>query len=283
VRYAAPPKDLVPQPAGEAVVSAAPVFPADALTLNGKKGLVVGIANEQSIAYGCARAFRFLGAELALSYYNDKARPHVEPLAKELEASIFEPLNVMAEGQLEALFEKIEARWGRLDFLLHSIAFAPRDDLHGRVVDCSREGFGQAMDVSVHSFIRMAHLAEPLMKNGGALFTMTFFGAQKVVENYNLMGPVKAALESTVRYLAAELGPKRIRVHAISPGPLKTRAASGLSAFDELLNKAADKAPTRALVGIDDVGIATAYLATDAAHLITGNTVFIDGGYNIID
>jgi enoyl-[acyl-carrier protein] reductase I len=283
VRYAASPKDLVPPPAGDAAVTAAPLFPADALTLNGKKGLVVGIANEQSIAYGCARAFRFLGAELALSYYNDKARPHVEPLAKELEAPIFEPLNVMAEGQLEALFEKIEARWGRLDFLLHSIAFAPRDDLHGRVVDCSREGFGQAMDVSVHSFIRMAHLAEPLMKNGGALFTMTFFGAQKVVENYNLMGPVKAALESTVRYLAAELGPKRIRVHAISPGPLKTRAASGLSAFDELLNKAADKAPTRALVGIDDVGIATAYLATDAAHLITGNTVFIDGGYNIID
>jgi enoyl-[acyl-carrier protein] reductase I len=283
VRYAALPKDLVPPPAGDTAVTAAPLFPADALTLNGKKGLVVGIANEQSIAYGCARAFRFLGAELALSYYNDKARPHVEPLAKELEAPIFEPLNVMAEGQLEALFEKIEARWGRLDFLLHSIAFAPRDDLHGRVVDCSREGFGQAMDVSVHSFIRMAHLAEPLMKNGGALFTMTFFGAQKVVENYNLMGPVKAALESSVRYLAAELGPKRIRVHAISPGPLKTRAASGLSAFDELLNKAADKAPTRALVGIDDVGIATAYLATDGAHLITGNTVFIDGGYNIID
>jgi len=259
-----------------------PHFAPEALSLAGKKGLVLGIANADSIAYGCARAFRFLGAELALSYYNEKAKPFVEPLARELEAPIFEPLNVMAEGQLEALFEKIEARWGRLDFLLHSIAFAPRDDLHGRVVDCSKEGFGQAMDVSVHSFIRMARLAEPLMKDGGALFTMTFFGAQKVVENYNLMGPVKAALESTVRYLAAELGPKRIRVHAISPGPLKTRAASGLAAFDELLNKAADKAPSRALVGIDDVGIATAYLATDAAHLITGNTVFVDGGYNIM-
>jgi enoyl-[acyl-carrier protein] reductase I len=260
-----------------------PMFAPDRLTLHGKKGLVVGIANEHSIAYGCARAFRHLGAELALSFYNDKAKPFVEPLAKELEAPIFEPLNVQIEGQLEALFEKIEQRWGKLDFLLHSIAFAPRDDLHGRVVDCSREGFGVAIDVSCHSFIRMARLAEPLMKDGGALFTMTFFGAQKVVENYNMMGPVKAALESTVRYLAAELGPKHIRVHAISPGPLKTRAASGLSAFDELLNRAADKAPTRALVGIDDVGIATAYLATDAAHLITGNTVFIDGGYNIMD
>jgi len=259
-----------------------PLFAPESVTLTGKKGLVVGIANDQSIAYGCARAFKFLGAELALSYYNDKARPHVEPLAEALEATIFEPLNVQVEGQLEALFATIEQRWGRLDFLLHSIAFAPRDDLHGRVTDCSRDGFLQAMDVSCHSFIRMARLAEPLMTNGGTLFTMTFFGAQKVVENYNLMGPVKAALESSVRYLAAELGPKRIRVHAISPGPLQTRAASGLAAFDELLNKAADKAPARALVGLDDVGAATAYLATDAAHLITGNTVFIDGGYNIM-
>ena len=261
----------------------APLFPADSLTLKGKKGLVVGIANADSIAYGCARAFRFLGAELALSYYNDKAKPHVEPLAKELEAPIFEPLNVMVDGQLEALFETIDKTWGKLDFLLHSIAFAPREDLHGRVVDCSKDGFLQAMDVSCHSFMRMAHLAEPLMKDGGALFTMTFFGAQKVVPNYGIMGPVKAALEATTRYLAAELGPKKIRVHAISPGPLKTRAASGLSAFDELLNTAADKAPTRSLVGIDDVGVATAYLATDAAKLITGNTVFIDGGYNIMD
>jgi enoyl-[acyl-carrier protein] reductase I len=259
-----------------------PLFAPESVTLTGKKGLVVGIANDQSIAYGCARAFKFLGAELALSYYNDKAKPHVEPLAEKLEATIFEPLNVQVEGQLEALFETIEERWGRLDFLLHSIAFAPRDDLHGRVTDCSKEGFLQAMDVSCHSFIRMARLAEPLMTNGGTLFTVTFFGAQKVVENYNLMGPVKAALESSVRYLAAELGPKGIRVHAISPGPLKTRAASGLAAFDELLNRAADKAPARALVGLDDVGAATAYLATDAAHLITGNTVFIDGGYNIM-
>ncbi|MBA5777564.1 enoyl-ACP reductase FabI [Stappia sp. F7233] len=251
-------------------------------TLSGKRGLVVGIANDQSIAYGCARAFRVLGAELALTYYNDKAKPHVEPLAKELGATIFEPLNVLEEGQLEAVFKVIEARWGGLDFVLHSIAFAPKEDLHGRVVDCSRDGFLTAMNVSCHSFIRMAKLAEPLMTRGGTLFTMSYFGAERVVANYNMMGPVKAALEATARYLAAELGPKGIRVHAISPGPLKTRAASGLSHFDDLLNEAAATAPTRSLVGIEDVGIATAYLATDAARLITGNTVYIDGGYHIM-
>ena len=195
---------------------------------------------------------------------------------------MFLPLDVQVEGQLEAVFEAIERRWGRLDFALHSIAFAPKEDLHGRVVDCSREGFLLAMDVSCHSFIRMARLAEPLMKDGGALFTMSYFGAERVVENYNLMGPVKAALEASARYLAAELGPKGIRVHAISPGPLKTRAASGIAAFDELLDKAAARAPARSLVTIEDVGFATAGLATDAARLITGDTIYIDGGYHIM-
>ena len=175
-------------------------FDANLRRLEGKKGLVIGIANENSIAYGCARAFRSFGAELAITYLNDKAKPYVEPLAGALEAPIFMPLDVQVEGQLEAVFEAIEQRWGRLDFALHSIAFAPRADLHGRVVDCSREGFLLAMDVSCHSFIRMARLAEPLMKDGGALFTMSYFGAERVVENYNLMGPVKAALEASARY-----------------------------------------------------------------------------------
>ncbi|MDH3911652.1 MAG: enoyl-ACP reductase FabI [Rhodospirillales bacterium] len=251
-------------------------------TLEGKKGLVTGIANADSIAYGCAKAFQFLGAELAVTYLNEKAMAYVEPLAREVEASIFMPLNVSVEGQLEAVFEKIEQRWGRLDFLLHSIAFASKEDLHGRLTDCSRDGFLEAMDISCHSFIRMARLAEPLMTNGGALFTMSYHGAEKVVEHYNVMGPVKAALECAVRYLAQELGPKGIRVHAISPGPLKTRAASGLKHFDELLDKAAQKAPAGRLVGIEDVGIATASLATDAAKLITGDTIYIDGGYHII-
>jgi enoyl-[acyl-carrier protein] reductase I len=183
---------------------------------------------------------------------------------------------------MAAVFETIAKTWGQLDFLVHSIAFAPKSDLHGRVVDCSREGFLLAMDISCHSFIRMARLAEPLMKNGGTLFTMSFYGAQKVVEHYNVMGPVKAALEGTARYLASELAPRGIRVHVISSGPLKTRAASGISHFDELLEAAAARAPARQLVTIDDVGIATAALAGDGARLITGDTIYIDGGLHIV-
>jgi len=250
--------------------------------LAGKKGLVLGIANEHSIAYGCAQAFRALGAELALSYLNEKAKPYVEPLAKELGAVIFLPCDVREPGQLDAVFQAIGQTWGRLDFALHAIAFAPKEDLHGRLADCSRDGFLQAMDISCYSFIRMARLAEPLMRDGGALFTMSYYGAEKVIEHYNVMGPVKAALESAVRYLAFEFGPKGIRVHAISPGPVKTRAASGIDHFDELLERAAARAPERRLVSIEDVGIATAVLATDHAKLITGETVYVDGGYHIL-
>ena len=251
--------------------------------LKGSKALVTGIANDQSIAWGCAKAFRAFGADLAVTYLNDKARPHVEPLAKEIAVSIFMPLDLQAEGQLEAVFARIEKDLGRLDLCLHSIAFAPKQNLQGRVVDCSKEGFLCAMDVSCWSFIRMAKLAEPLMKGGGTLFTMTYYGSQMVVEHYNLMGPVKAALESATRYLAAELGPKGIRVHAISPGPLKTRAASGITEFETLLQRAQAKAPTRSLVSIDDVGVAVAFPGTSAAKLITGETLYIDGGYHIID
>jgi enoyl-[acyl-carrier protein] reductase I len=253
------------------------------VSLEGRKGLVTGIANDQSIAWGCAKAFRGLGAELAVTYLNDKAKPFVEPLARQVEAPILMPLDLRVEGQLEAVFARIAQEWGRLDFVLHSIAYAPKEDLQGRVVDCSKAGFLLAMEISCWSFIRMAKLAEPLMDRGGALFCMTYYGSQMVVEHYGIMGPVKAALESATRYLAAELGPKGIRVHAISPGPLKTRAASGIPEFDELLHKAQEKAPVRSLVSIDDVGLATAYLATDAAKLITGSTLYIDGGYHIID
>jgi enoyl-[acyl-carrier protein] reductase I len=251
--------------------------------LEGRRGLIVGIANDQSIAWGCARAFRAFGADLAITYLNDKAKRFVEPLASEVDAGIFMPLDVSAPGQLEAVFERIEAEWGTLDFLIHSIAFSPRDTLAGRVTDAPRDGFLATMDISCWSFIRMAHLAEPLMKNGGSLFTMTYYGSQKVVENYNIMGVAKAALESAVRYMAAELGPKGIRVHAISPGPLATRAASGIPEFDELLAKAERKSPARELVGIDDVGIATAFLAHDAARLITGQVLYVDGGYHAVD
>lgn len=250
--------------------------------LAGKKGLVLGIANEYSIAYGCAEAFRVLGADLAITYGHEKSRPYVEPLARELAASIFLPCDVHEPDQLEAVFQAVQQTWGVLDFALHAIAFAPKEDLHGRLADCSRDGFLLAMDVSCHSFIRMARLAEPLMRNGGTLFTMSYYGAEKVIEHYNVMGPVKAALESAVRYLAYELGPKGIRVHAISPGPLKTRAASGIDHFDELLERAAERAPVKNLVSIEDVGAATAVLATDYAKLITGETAYVDGGYHII-
>jgi enoyl-[acyl-carrier protein] reductase I len=251
--------------------------------LDGKKGLIVGIANDQSIAWGCAKAFRGLGADLAVTYLNDKAKKFVEPLARELEAKIFMPLDVGTPGQMEAVFDRIKDQWGHLDFLVHSIAFSPKETLQGRVVDVPRDGFLTTMDVSCWSFLRMAHFAEPLMTKGGTLFTMSYYGSQMVVKNYNIMGVAKAALESAVRYMAAELGSKGIRVHAISPGPLATRAASGIPEFDELLEKARSKAPARSLVSIDDVGVATAFLAHDAARLITGETLYIDGGYHIID
>ncbi len=256
---------------------------AKAPLVEGKRGLVIGIANEHSIAWGCAKAFRALGAEVAVTYLNEKAKPYVEPLARELEASIFMPLDVRTTGQMEAVFDRIAKEWGQLDFAVHSIAFSPKDTLQGRVVDVPHDGFLTTMDVSCWSFIRMAHLAEPLMTKGGTLFTMTYYGSQMVVENYNIMGVAKAALECAVRYIAAELGPKKIRVHAISPGPLATRAASGIPEFDELLEKAKAKAPARSLVSIEDVGVATAFLAHDAARLITGETLYIDGGYHIID
>ena len=250
--------------------------------LSERKALVVGVANEHSIAYGCAKAFRAAGAELGITWLNDKARPHVEPLARELEAPITAPLDVARPGELEALFELVRARWGRLDILVHSIAFAPKQDLQGGLLDCSAEGFGKAMDVSCHSFVRMAKLAAPLMDKGGTMFAMSYYGASRVVPNYNVMGPVKAALEATCRYLAYELGPKDIRVHAISPGPLKTRAASGLKDFELMLNEAAQKAPLGELVDIMDVGAACAYLATDYARRITGGTIYVDGGANIV-
>ena len=260
-----------------------PAYPEASVALRGKKGLVVGIANDQSIAWGCAKAFRALGADIAVTYLNEKAKKHVEPLARELEADIFMPLDASIDGEMERVFERIGKEWGQLDFLLHSIAFSPKEALHGRVTDVPRAGFQTTMDVSCWSFLRMAHLAEPLMKNGGTIFTMTYYGSQMVVENYNIMGVAKAALECAVRYVAAELGPKGIRVHAISPGPLATRAASGIPEFDEMMERAQSKAPARSLVSIEDVGAATAFLALDGAKLITGTTLYIDGGYHIID
>jgi enoyl-[acyl-carrier protein] reductase I len=250
--------------------------------LRNKKALVVGIANEHSIAYGCAKAFREVGAELAITYLNEKAKPHVEPLANELEASMFLPMDVSNPGELEAVFDQIEQKWGHLDIMVHSIAFAPKEDLQGGLLSCSSNGFSLAMDISCHSFIRMARLAAPLMKDGGTMFAMSYHGAQKVVANYNVMGPIKAALEAVCRYLAYELGSRKIRVHAISPGPLKTRAASGLKDFDRMLNDAVERSPVGELVDIMDVGFTCAFLATPFGRRLTGQTIYVDGGISIM-
>ncbi|MGZ8202339.1 MAG: enoyl-ACP reductase FabI [Burkholderiales bacterium] len=250
--------------------------------LKGANALVVGIANEHSIAYGCAKAFSTLGADLAITYINEKTKSYVEPLARELNASVLMPLDVTHPGELEAVFERIRTQWGRLDILVHSLAWAPKEDLQGGLINCSATGFTQAMDISCHSFVRMAKLAEPLMTQGGAIMAMSYYGANKVAPNYNVMGPVKAALEACCRYLAYELGPKGIRVHAISPGPLKTRAASGLKDFELLLNAAAQRAPLGELVDIMDVGYTCAFLATPLARRLTGETLYVDGGVNIM-
>jgi enoyl-[acyl-carrier protein] reductase I len=250
--------------------------------LLGQKALVVGVANDSSIAYGCAKAFRQAGATLAMTYLNEKAKPHVAPLAAELEAEVVAPLDVAVPGQLEAVFDAVRERWGTLDILVHSIAFAPKEDLQGGLLNCSAEGFAKAMDISCHSFVRMAKLAAPLMAKGGTMFAMSYYGAARVVPNYNVMGPVKAALEASCRYLAHELGPQGIRVHAISPGPLKTRAASGLKDFDLLLVEAAAHAPLGELADIMDVGFTCTYLATPFARRVTGGTIYIDGGANIV-
>ena len=250
--------------------------------LPGKKGLIVGIANQNSIAYGCAEILHAAGAELAVTYLNTKAEPYVRPLADHLASSIIAPCDVREPGQLEAVFGRIRDEWGRLDFLLHAIAYAPKEDLHARITDCSQAGFALAMDASCHSFIRMARLAEPLMAQGGCLLTVTFYGSEKVVGDYNLMGPVKAALESSVRYMAAELGPRRIRVHALSPGPLKTRAASGIDHFDEIMDRARARTPEHQLVTIEDVGNLAAFLVSDGSAALTGNVEYIDAGYHIV-
>jgi enoyl-[acyl-carrier protein] reductase I len=247
-----------------------------------KKGLIVGVANEHSIAWGCAKALHAAGADLALTYLNDKAKAYVEPLAVEIKAPILMPLDVTNVEQYKTLFEAIKQRWGHLDFLLHAVAFAPKADLQGRFTDTSGEGFSMAMNISCHSLVRLAKAAEPLMIQGGSIVTLSYYGSEKVIPDYGLMGPVKAALESSVRYLAAELAPKNIRVNALSPGPVKTRAASGLTDFDKLLAKAADEAPLQQLVTIEQIGEVATFMMSDKSKQIIGQVIYVDNGYNII-
>jgi len=252
------------------------------LDLRGQRGLIIGIANDHSIAWGCARSMRALGAELAVTYLNEKAKAWVQPLAGQLQASLLLPCDVRQPGQLDAVFETIRNHWGRLDFALHAVAYAPKKDLQAPLLDTSASGFSMAMDVSCHSFVRMARLAAPLMEHGGTLLATSYYGAEKVIGHYNLMGPVKAALEAVVRQLAVELGPQHIRVHALSPGPVRTRAASGIAAFDELLDQAARRSPEHTLVSIEEVGAVAAGLVSDLARGMTGNVVFVDAGYHIM-
>jgi len=253
----------------------------EVLDLKGRIGLVVGIANEHSLAWAAAQHFHSAGAELAITHLDDKSKPYVEPLARQIGAEIFLPCDVAMPGQLETVFAAIRAKWSRLDFLFHSIAWARKEDLHGRLVDCSPEGFAESMLVSCHSFIRMAKLAEPLMDKGGSLMTLSYYGAEKVVDHYNVMGPVKAALEASVRYLAHELGPKNIRVNAISAGAVATRAASGIEHFDELLNETMRNAPLRRTVDSCEVGRTALLLASDYMTAVTGEVLYVDAGFHI--
>jgi len=249
--------------------------------LPGRRALVVGIANDQSIAFGVARALRAAGADLAVTWLNAKAEPHVRPLAADLGAAIAMPLDVAAPAEEDALFAAIEERWGGLDILVHSVAFAPGQDLHGRLVDSSPAGFATAVDVSVHSFLRLARRAEPMMPPGSACLTMSFYGARRVVAHYNLMGPVKAALEASVRALAVEFGPRDVTVNAISPGTIATRAAGGIDRFDEMMAAAAARAPLGRLATIDDVGAAAVFLCSPGARAITGTTLHVDAGFHV--
>ena len=254
------------------------------INLEGKVGLITGIANEKSISTGVAEACVEAGAKVVITYQNEKTLAFIEPIVSRLGVEDVMLLDVTKPEIVDDVFAQIDAKYGKLDFAIHSMAFAKRDDLHGRVVDTSPDGFALAMDVSTHSFVRMAKKAEPLFEKagGGSLVTMTYLGSEKVIPHYGVMGLCKAALEAATRYLAAELGQKGIRVNAVSPGPLMTRAASGIAGFDGLMAAAVERSPMHALVTPEDIGALTAFLVSDAGRLITGGVHFVDAGYNIM-
>ena len=254
---------------------------ANLFSLKGKKGLVLGLANDHSIAWGCTKLAHELGAELLVTCLNEKAIGYVEPLTKPLGIDLV-ACNVEDAGAMEALVNQAIAKMGHLDFVIHSIAWAPLDDLHGKVIDSSSLGFARAMEVSCHSFATLAHLCAPHMPEGGAMVTMTYLGADEAVPHYGLMGPVKAALQSLVRYMAVELGPQNIRVHAVSPGPILTRAASGIADFDDLMRHAVDKSPLGRLVQLEEIARLCGFLISDAASGMTGQTLFVDAGCHAV-
>jgi len=250
-------------------------------SLVNKKGLILGVANEHSIAYGCALEAIHRGADVIATCLNQKAHDSVESLAKDIQLPLA-VCNVESESELVALYEQVNSQFGQLDFLIHSIAWAPLQELHGRVIDTSPEGFSKAMNISCHSFARVAKLFAPLMSSGGSMVTMSYLGADEVVEHYGLMGPVKAALESLVKYMAVELGPQNIRVHALSPGPIPTRAASGIEEFDELIKKSSEKSALKRLPNLKEISTATLFLCSDDASGMTGQTIYVDGGCHAV-
>lgn len=250
--------------------------------LKGKKGLIQGVANDKSIAWGCAKILHELGAEICLTYGNPKTHKYTEKLAQEINAPIFTQMNVTDPEQVAEVFSLIESTCSTLDFIIHSIAFCPAEALHNPVNEIKKDDLSTAIDISWYSLFLVSRYGSKIMKNGGSIIAMSYYGSQKVIPNYNIMGPIKAALESSVRYLAAEMGPKNIRVNSISPGPIPTRAASGIAEFDKLLQESTAKAPIKDPLTIEDVGYGAAFLVSDMSKKITGQTIYIDNGSSII-
>jgi enoyl-[acyl-carrier protein] reductase I len=250
--------------------------------LSGKTALIFGVANDHSIAWGIAKAFHAEGATIGFSYGLPTLEKRVRPLAESLGADFIELCDVTDDAQIEAAIAKAKERFGTIDILVHAIAFANREDLAGRFIDTSRAGFALAHDISVYSLVALTRAVRPLMPSGGSVLTLTYYGAEKVVPKYNVMGVAKAALEATVRYLANDLGPEGIRVNAISAGPIRTLAASGISGFRDYQRSFAGTAPLRKNVTIDDVGATAAFLCSDGAGAITGEVLYVDSGYNIM-
>ncbi len=250
------------------------------MLLAGKKAIVCGVANNKSIAYGIAKAFRDNGAEIALSWPSEALRKRVDPIAEELGAAFTFPCDVTQDAELAAAADTVRQKWGKADILVHAIAFANRDDLQGRFIDTSREGFSVALDVSAFSMVALCKAFEPLLNDNGSVMTLTYYGAQKAITNYNVMGVAKAALEASVRYLAYDLGERGIRVNAISAGPIKTLAASGISGFHKILNHIERYTPLKKNVTIEEVGNAALFLASDLSAGMSGDVVFVDAGYH---
>jgi enoyl-[acyl-carrier protein] reductase I len=250
--------------------------------MRGKRGLVMGVANNRSLAWGIASAARAAGAELALTYQGDALKKRVEPLAAELQAHVAGHCDVTDAATIDAVFEEIEGLWGGLDFLVHAIAFSDKDELTGRYVDTTAENFSKTMSISCYSLTALAQRAEKLMSAGGSILTLTYYGAEKVMPHYNVMGVAKAALEASIRYLAVDLGPKAIRVNAVSAGPIRTLAASGIGDFRYILKWNELNAPLRRTVTIDDVGRAALFLLSDLSGGVTGEVVHVDAGYHVV-